>query len=423
MNQELLEELFERLRSKLYLRYYYLFDAFQHVQFQLNHENMTPLPQTDGNTIYFPEAYLLTLYIQDEPRLLYAIVHMIFHLIFLHHTQYNHPDNFRLWSIACDLHLFVVLSKIPETQALHNDEQKNILEELFEDITTKSAMMFFDELKTKSNKVIMRLEALFQVDNHDLWFNASNSQSKFSSMSQPQDLNKTLWEDIQSRLRYVVNNGFFTIGALTDNLKQILAVQPKKIDYKSFFMKFMRLKDVLQTNLDEFDYIYYSYGLQRLGNIALLEDYELSSKKTIHHLIIAIDTSGSTFFFKDLITILEDTYALLESVIYKGNSFELTIIQCDVEIKKISIIHHKNELKPLFESFEVIGGGGTSFIPVFDYIREQKLSPDGLLYFTDGLGIYPEIKPPYKTGFVLTQEVTFDLPIWIYKHIIKGDKS
>jgi hypothetical protein len=65
-------------------------------------------------------------------------------------------------------------------------------------------------------------------------------------------------------------------------------------------MKFMRLKDVVKPSADEFDYAYYSYGLQYLENVVLLEDYELSSKKTIHNLVIAIDTSGSVFFFNEI---------------------------------------------------------------------------------------------------------------------------
>jgi predicted metal-dependent peptidase len=41
------------------------------------------------------------------------------------------------------------------------------------------------------------------------------------------------------------------------------------------------------------------------------------------------------------------------------------------------------------------GGGGTSFIPVFEWIREQGIEPDALVYLTDGMGSFPRHAPSY----------------------------
>lgn len=51
-----------------------------------------------------------------------------------------------------------------------------------------------------------------------------------------------------------------------------------------------------------------------------------------------------------------------------------------------------------------MGGGNTDFRPAFTYvnqlIKEGSIRHlDGLLYFTDGKGIYPVKKPEYKTAF------------------------
>ena len=35
------------------------------------------------------------------------------------------------------------------------------------------------------------------------------------------------------------------------------------------------------------------------------------------------------------------------------------------------------------------GGGGTSFVPVFDAVKEMGLKPDALIYLTDGDGTFP----------------------------------
>ncbi|HSD55142.1 MAG TPA: VWA-like domain-containing protein [Burkholderiales bacterium] len=54
-----------------------------------------------------------------------------------------------------------------------------------------------------------------------------------------------------------------------------------------------------------------------------------------------------------------------------------------------------------FESWEPIavpaglGGGGTRFTPVFEWVEEQGARPDALLYFTDALGEFPPAPPGY----------------------------
>lgn len=41
------------------------------------------------------------------------------------------------------------------------------------------------------------------------------------------------------------------------------------------------------------------------------------------------------------------------------------------------------------------GGGGTSFIPVFDYVEGLGGRIDALVYLTDGYGSFPASKPAY----------------------------
>ncbi len=55
------------------------------------------------------------------------------------------------------------------------------------------------------------------------------------------------------------------------------------------------------------------------------------------------------------------------------------------------------------------GEGGTDFRPAFAYVDQMLENHEfeelkGLLYFTDGYGIYPGKMPAYKTAFVFMQE-------------------
>lgn len=68
--------------------------------------------------------------------------------------------------------------------------------------------------------------------------------------------------------------------------------------------------------------------------------------------------------------------------------------------------------------------GVTDFRPAFSYINKllengefQNLK--GVLYFTDGKGIYPAKRPPYETAFLfLGEEEHPDVPAWAMKLIL-----
>lgn len=53
------------------------------------------------------------------------------------------------------------------------------------------------------------------------------------------------------------------------------------------------MNEDMQVNDDEFDYIYYTYGLAAYGNMPLVEPLEYKDAKKIKEFVIAIDTSAS----------------------------------------------------------------------------------------------------------------------------------
>ena len=62
---------------------------------------------------------------------------------------------------------------------------------------------------------------------------------------------------------------------------------------------------------------------------------------------------------------------------------------------------------------------------MFEHVAElQKqgafTSLRGLIYFTDGMGIYPAKRPPYDTAFVLLEEppLTYKMPPWCIRLLL-----
>ena len=101
------------------------------------------------------------------------------------------------------------------------------------------------------------------------------------------------------------------------------------------------------------------------------------------------------------------------------------ILQCDEKIQSDVVIENAMQLKEYMSHFTVKGGGGTDFRPAFAYVeqlmRAKKFTKlRGLIYFTDGYGIYPAKMLPYETAFVFMKEdyQDIDVPPWAIRLIL-----
>ena len=68
----------------------------------------------------------------------------------------------------------------------------------------------------------------------------------------------------------------------------------------------------------------------------------------------------------------------------------IVAIACDAEIGAVTELSPDDEFK-----FELKGGGGTDFCPVFQYIKDNDITPSGLVFFTDLYGTLPDEEPDY----------------------------
>ena len=106
---------------------------------------------------------------------------------------------------------------------------------------------------------------------------------------------------------------------------------------------------------------------------------------------------------------LEKTYSLLHSAESFFHKINVRIIQCDQQIRSDYLVTSPQEFDEYIKTMQIEGLGGTDFRPVFYYVDElieknEFSNLKGLIYFTDGEGIYPSKKPPYETAFVFFNE-------------------
>jgi len=101
---------------------------------------------------------------------------------------------------------------------------------------------------------------------------------------------------------------------------------------------------------------------------------------------VAIDTSGSIgnaeldVFFAEMRGILEDL-----------RPRKILLLWCDAKVHKVDELDSADDLRGL----KPHGGGGTAFEPVFDWLADNQVVPDTLVYLTDGMGSFPSKPPSY----------------------------
>jgi predicted metal-dependent peptidase len=124
--------------------------------------------------------------------------------------------------------------------------------------------------------------------------------------------------------------------------------------------------------------------------------------------VLAIDTSGSTG--EDLPQFAGELANLLNTF----GQYELKVICCDAKIQSVETYTPDEPFDGKKVKFK--GGGGTSFKPVFEYMKKNPCEAPILIYFTDGHGDIPE-KPPYPVMWVITPNGNNRIP-WGYEIIL-----
>ena len=236
------------------------------------------------------------------------------------------------------------------------------------------------------------------------------------------------WEDISKRIEADMQSGMRARGDGAGSfLANLELANRSQVNYAEFLRRFATPGEDMRLNDDEFDYIYYTYGLSMYGNMPLVEPLEYKEQTRVREFVIAIDTSGSTS--GELVrTFITRTYEILKDSESFGDKINVHIIQCDAEIESDVCIENMQDLEDYRDNLTVKGMGGTDFRPVFAYVNrlvEQKEFRDlrGLIYFTDGYGIFPNTPPDYDTAFVFIEEEGKQrrVPPWAMRVVIDED--
>ena len=358
---------------------------------------------TDGSSIYFDIDFLSKL---SDNEQMFVFAHEIWHAALCHMIRKESRDSMT-FNIAADLEVNQLLVAdgltpikdciLPETLANKIKLPKNESAENYYELLQKLADKQANNNSSGNNSNRMSSNSSSSSN--------SNSKCKNSNQNNPKQIDKHIYKDdiadessnekridrygevgkdpdfvpnvkpnIDSEMKSTVSMAAQQYerqrGELPNHIKSIIKkLLTPKVNWKEALQKFITksIDNKVNWNIPNRRFIY--------GGT-----YLPSHSGDIIKLGVIIDTSGSTS--DDMTQFISE----LNAIVSCFNNYELTVCQCDTEVKSIKTYDQYNVLK--HEDIEIEGGGGTYLTPAFETIQAQndlgEHEIDGLIVFTDG---------------------------------------
>lgn len=377
---------------------------------------------TDGSMIDWNIEEVCHMFADMPARLERKMLHMALHLLYLHvYRRKQEPERF--WWLACDI---LTEYRIDRMQVSGFERpipvsRSRFYRKLKEEKVSLQEHVLAEWLEKQKLSDIKELEVTFRTDSHERWRQTEKTDQgeQRSGMEKMPDRSA---EDLKSSLAAV--HRWRTVfdslevrksehkrqkgGSAGDTVQTIVLQKERGYDYRQFLQQFAVTGEERCLDMDSFDYIPYDYSRRMYDRLVLLEPLEYKEVRRLSELVIAIDTSGSCSG-EIVRRFLEETWNVLSTEGQFFRKMNLHVIQCDCVIQEHVRITCEEEWKQYLNQITVKGGGDTDFTPVFRLIEEMQQNGEfkdlrGLLYFTDGDGVYPSEPTPYETAFVFLNE-------------------
>ena len=305
---------------------------------------------TDGNAVHWSEAFVNRLSRDDA---MFVLAHEAMHCALQHLWRRNGRDE-RRWNIACDAAVndMLVEAGLKCTLPSIRGARGRSADEVYEDI----------EALLKANN------AQGTLDDHTGW-----TEGKQGDTGQRQLADA--WKAALSQAK-----AFGKVPAGVG--RHLEAVLHPKRDWRDLLREGLFFpEDYRWTPTD-----------RRFTNVLLP-----TLTGEVHRVVVAIDTSGSIQGDK-LATFWTELVAIL-----RNNRCEARVLTCDAEIQD-----EWDEVQFDPTAVKLLkGGGGTSFVPVFDRVEKYIAGgwrPEALVYLTDLDGMFPTQLPDLRTIWIVGKD-------------------
>lgn len=408
----------------------------------------------DGAEVLYDEKHVLKRYRTSPGALSHDILHVVLHCIFTHMFVEPHVQQ-RFWNLACDIAAeslidSLALRSVDDGKAAQRGAYLAALVDLPATLTAERVYRCLLDADLTEEDLLV-LEDAFFVDDHPWYWGGANEQADDGKSSSGSDddleqerkpggghdrhVDQQLSEQwrqaassVQTGLETLFNRLGQDAGKTSGLLQALRELNRKRYDYRAFLQSLCSWDEHMRINDDEFDYVYYTYGLDMYGDMPLIEPLEYKDVKVLRDVAVVVDTSGSVAG-EMLQRLLERTYELIDANSSATRRFRIRLIQCDDEVREDVLLTSRADLDAHLQDMSFKGLGATDFTAAFAHVDAllragELVNFKGVVYFTDGRGRYPERKPPYRCAFVFLEDDydAADVPPWAIKLVLSDEE-
>lgn len=299
---------------------------------------------TDGNDVFYNPLFIADI---DINHTAFAIEHELYHKAFMHVHRLGDRDK-EIWNIACDLSVhstMVCAGKYIDVIIDNNyyyDSQFN----------GKNAEEIYSIL-VHNNDIRKKIEEQEAVDFHN--YSISGSETEKNSVSNI------------VRSAFKVDKSYASSSDIVILREEFFSAEDRRGNFRESLRKFF------EESFSRTDYSFMERDRRFSDDDFMLPSIvKINEKDRIKTVIIGFDVSLSISKneiqeFLDICSELSEDYCDCVHIIFCSDRIHKHLIFEDCKITGVDI--------PM--------GYATSFIPVFEYIKDNNLNPKLLLYLTD----------------------------------------
>jgi len=316
-----------------------------------------------------------------EQELKGVLAHEVLHLVLEHCIR--EKDNKIIWNVATDLcindilttnHFVLPSGLIPDYHTFEFDDGNGNRIKI-EEIDKKNADIIYAELldKLKDDDKTQQQLNNKRFDNH------IKPDGKDMGVEQKRGMKDKWKKAVSEASAYARDKGNLPNG-LEIFIDELLN---EKVNWKHILYKYL-------TRTIPYDYTYARPSKRSFSTGV----YMPTMRKECIEIVVSLDTSGS-IQSKELSEFMSEIKGIAKSF----NNLSMKLIVCDSEIKNVYTIGNGDSEE--IEKLIIKGGGGTSHIPVYEYVKNNLPNTKLLVNFTDGYTDLDELDNTINTLWVI----------------------
>jgi len=330
----------------------------------INADEWCPTAATDGKYFYYNSRFIMML---KQPEVVFLVAHEVLHVVYDHMDRRGDRDP-QLWNIADDYCVNADLKKhrvgefITTVPCLYDHKYADMpAEEVYDILYENAEKISIDQLAE------MLLDEHLEGEGEG---SAEGENEGEEGKKGPVKMSKEEKDQLKQEIKEAILNSAQAAGAgnTPAGVQRMI---------KQFTNPVMPWSDLLNTNLTST--LSSDYSFQRVSRRSWHMDAILPGMipGEMIDVDIFLDMSGSIGYDQGTAFLSE-----VKSIMETFTNYVLRVHCFDTQVYNYAEFTSDN-LEDI-EEYEIMGGGGTDFDCIFNYLKEEGRVPNRLIVFTDG---------------------------------------